>query len=238
MAQVESALWSNLQDIARQDVASEALKPDRAEEKKREFLRYFIEELKHQDPLSPLDHKDISGQLAQFSSLEENVRATGALEDIRRSMRQQEGFNAAAWVGKDVRVDASTITYDGQGPAAICYDLPPGTCQVDVHLVDAMGNLVRDFRGEAQGENPTAAGPHKLTWDGLDARGERAVSGAYRLAVRAVGEDGQEVPGARAQLIGRLDGVELEGGKIRLKVAGERFPSQSILEVLGSSSPT
>jgi flagellar basal-body rod modification protein FlgD len=47
---------------------------------KDEFLKLFVAQLQHQDPMNPMDDADMMGQMASFSSLEQmsNVAASNA----------------------------------------------------------------------------------------------------------------------------------------------------------------
>lgn len=46
------------------------------------FLRLMLEQLKNQDPLSPMDNKDFMGQMAQFSSMEQMSNMVKTQKDI------------------------------------------------------------------------------------------------------------------------------------------------------------
>ena len=48
-----------------------------------QFLTLLVAQLKHQDPLNPLDGTDFTAQLAQFSSLEQQFAMNDNLEAIR-----------------------------------------------------------------------------------------------------------------------------------------------------------
>lgn len=56
------------------------------------FLQLLVEQMKNQDPLSPMDSRESIAQLAQFSSLEQMQNVNEQLEE----MRQVSGFMEAA----------------------------------------------------------------------------------------------------------------------------------------------
>lgn len=74
---------------------------------KDDFLRLLVTQLRHQDPLQPVNDREFIAQLAQFSALEQmhNV-ATAVLELARR----QEAAAAFGLVGRRVRVQAEDGT--------------------------------------------------------------------------------------------------------------------------------
>lgn len=49
------------------------------------FLKLFVEQLKHQDPLSPMDATDSIAQLATFSQVEQSVAMNKNLEALLSS---------------------------------------------------------------------------------------------------------------------------------------------------------
>jgi flagellar basal-body rod modification protein FlgD len=52
------------------------------------FLKIFLAQLEHQDPLNPQDATELGAQLAQFSQLEQSVRMTGELEGVNSRLDQ------------------------------------------------------------------------------------------------------------------------------------------------------
>ena len=66
---------------------------------KADFLRLLTEQLRHQDPLNPMEDKDMMAQLAQFSSLEESQKMNATLNRLTAGDQMAQG---AAFLGKQV----------------------------------------------------------------------------------------------------------------------------------------
>ena len=49
---------------------------------KEDFLKLLVTQLRYQDPMSPEDPKDFVAQLAQFSSLEQQMNTNQTLQDM------------------------------------------------------------------------------------------------------------------------------------------------------------
>ena len=49
---------------------------------KDDFLKLFVTQLQHQDPLNPTDDKEFMGQMAQFSQLEQTTNMATALAKL------------------------------------------------------------------------------------------------------------------------------------------------------------
>src|SRR5262245_6854574 len=70
-----------------------------------QFLTLFIEQLKNQDPLSPLQPDQLTAQLAQFSSLEQLTGINTRLDALAGTAKQTTSSTLLALLGKQVRVD-------------------------------------------------------------------------------------------------------------------------------------
>ncbi|HEY9765628.1 MAG TPA: flagellar hook capping FlgD N-terminal domain-containing protein [Chroococcales cyanobacterium] len=72
---------------------------------KTDFLKLLTTQLKYQDPMSPMDDKSFIAQMAQFNSLEEQVK-------LNKTMTQNQEFsnltNASSLIGKTVHIKETT----------------------------------------------------------------------------------------------------------------------------------
>jgi flagellar basal-body rod modification protein FlgD len=66
---------------------------------KSDFLRLLTEQLRHQDPLNPMEDRDMMAQLAQFSALEETQAMRQALDRLAGANQMAQ---AAGLLGKIV----------------------------------------------------------------------------------------------------------------------------------------
>lgn len=76
---------------------------------KDDFLRLLVAQLRHQDPLQPVNDREFIAQLAQFSALEQMTNVSQAVLELAR---RQEAAAAFGLVGRRVRVqaeDGSTV---------------------------------------------------------------------------------------------------------------------------------
>lgn len=77
---------------------------------KDDFLLIMMEQLKHQDPMSPVDSDKFLGQMAQFTVMEQLVNLNTQFTDM---MHLQQVNNASALIGKQVSLTAGEDIIEG-----------------------------------------------------------------------------------------------------------------------------
>ncbi|MBJ6363382.1 flagellar hook capping FlgD N-terminal domain-containing protein [Paenibacillus sp. GCM10012307] len=75
-----------------------------------EFLRILIAQIRHQDPMNPLQDRDFIAQMAQFSSVEQLMKMSGELKLMRNSLG-----TASSMIGKTIE----WIENDSQGASKL-----------------------------------------------------------------------------------------------------------------------
>src|ERR671917_2832698 len=78
-----------------------------AELGKDQFLKLFVAQLQHQDPMNPMQDQDFMGQMASFSTLEQVSNLAKANEVIAANLTQS---HAVGLIGR-------TVTYLGEDGA-------------------------------------------------------------------------------------------------------------------------
>jgi flagellar basal-body rod modification protein FlgD len=69
---------------------------------KDDFLRLLVTQLRHQDPLNPVENTEFMGQMAQFTSVEQLSNMAAALERM----------SFAGQLGQAVSLIGRTVTWD------------------------------------------------------------------------------------------------------------------------------
>lgn len=177
-----------------------------------DFLKLMTEQLKNQDPLKPLEGAQFLGQLAQFSTVQGIDKMQEAMGSMASVMESDQTLRAAALVGREALVDASSLALaTGTGVRGEISATSAGP--VGVEIVDASGQVVRRTQVEA-----TSAGNVPFAWDGKDDTGNPAPSGVYTVrAMQGVGESAQQL-GVR--VAARVDSVSIESTGLVLNLSG------------------
>jgi flagellar basal-body rod modification protein FlgD len=105
-----------------------------AEMGKDQFLKLFVAQLQHQDPMNPMQDSDFMGQMASFSTLEQVSNMASQNTKIAQSLTTTSAVNL---IGRDVTwVDKDKLEHTGKVEKVATIDGKPsltvgGTTGVD-----------------------------------------------------------------------------------------------------------
>jgi flagellar basal-body rod modification protein FlgD len=191
-----------------------------------QFLTLFIEQLKAQDPLSPMQPDQLTAQLAQFSSLEQLTGINTRLDTLADATKQTSSSALLSLLGKEVQVDGGQLAIrDGHVPR-ISYTLDDAASAVSVSILDKDGKAVRVMRLGAQD-----AGAHDVDFDGKGDDGQVLADGSYKVAIGALAPGAQAPTDVPVTTFATVDGVDLEGDPPALLVGDARIPLDKVHEV-------
>lgn len=184
---------------------------------KDEFLKLLTYQLQNQDPLKPMDQKDMSAQLAQFSSLEQLTNLNTKFDGLQKNQNVEEKFFGASFLGKEVVTTGSSLDVkeDGQ-PAEILYALPQRADKVLVRVFDQNNAMMGEIWKEDVGQ-----GSQSVTWDAVMLDGQTAAKGQYRTQVYAWDSNAEPID-VKTQVKGTVESVYMENGETVLKVDGKK----------------
>ena len=170
-----------------------------------EFLTLLIEQLKHQDPLKPLESTEFTAQLAQFNSLEQLFAVNENLTGIQEMLYNQDKENILELIGKTVKANDNTIHIEDGSTVSGSYTLEEAA-DVAVSVYDSNGLEIRRLYPGWQD-----AGEYDVAWDGRDNSGEVVEDGIYTFEVTAKDEAGNYVD-ANTYISGEVTGVTYQYG--------------------------
>lgn len=190
-----------------------------------QFLNLLITQLKNQDPLSPMDNYQFVSQMAQFSTLEQQIKANSNLELLQVAQLSQTNAQAANLVGKEVTAKGDTFTYGGTGTSDLTYRLGNEAASVKVTIKDKSGSVVRtvDLKDLPEGTS-------KFTWDGKDNDGRPMGPGEYKFSVEAYDANGNGVS-AESYVIGTVSEVRYDNGYPEMMVNGRKVKLGDIISI-------
>lgn len=161
---------------------------------KDEFLKMLVAQLRHQDPLSPMNADDMAAQLAQFSSLEQLTNISDAIE---AQAAMNEGLiasihdtSAMNLIGKNVLAAGDQLYLPADGSGSVKFDVGGQGGLAKLRIYDESGKQVgsRDLGFVSAGRQEfeiggaaagLAEGPYTYSVDVVDAAGKPVPSQTY-----------------------------------------------------------
>lgn len=180
------------------------------------FLTLLITQLKHQDPLQPMDATQFTTQLVQFASVEQQICLNNHLEKLLAGQDAQTAASLVDYIGKMVELSGNSLSL-ANGEALSRYKLPEAAAETKVSIKDACGRSVIELTGE------TAAGSHLFRWNGRDAGGNLLPDGDYTAQISAKRRDGTVMDVATTAL-SRVSGVTATSDGTALIIGQQTVP--------------
>lgn len=187
------------------------------------FLQLLTTQLKNQDPTSPMDSKEFTQQLVQFSSVEQQINQNKNLEKMITLLMSNQGAGYVSYIGKEVEALGSSSPLKN-GAAGWSYDMPAGAYAATLGVYDSTGALVYSTAANK------AVGRHQFNWDGKDKDGNAMPDGTYKIQLVAKDDKGK-VLDTKTYSRGLVTGVETVDGQQFLTVGSTRLKPEEIVAV-------
>lgn len=194
------------------------------------FMKLLLTQLRHQDPMSPLESHELASQLAQFTSVEQLFNINEKLDrnlEVEYNLNQAIGNSLSTTiVGKDLRAIGNELYVGEEGTSDIIYELSESAANISISIYDSTGNLVRtDILGKER------AGTHIYNWDGKDDHGNKIADGIYTFSVSATNPQGTELP-VSTFMGGHISGVLFgDNGNTEFLVGGLRISVADVVRI-------
>ena len=191
---------------------------------KDEFLALLVTQLRHQDPLNPLDATQFASQLAEFSGLEQLIQLNDQVEAQAQSnalMTLSANTSlAASLVGRRVLAQGAQVSVPASGEAEITVDVNGPGGKATLRLLDANGLEIGVYSIGAIG-----GGRQRIPLNDL-----RLAPGAYGYEVTVAGADDTPVD-VTYYATGVVDGVQFADGGILLRAGELLIPLTRLVEI-------
>ncbi len=190
------------------------------------FLHLLVTQLSLQDPTDPMDDKELTAQLAQFSSLEQLTNINEGIKDLAQKMEDNPMLTGLGFLGNKVRATGDEISKNGDEISTVFYRLQGDANRVYVNIFDAQGNIINTVELGSKKE-----GEYTFHWDGRDFYGHMVPDGTYKVSFGAEGVDGNSVL-VNTEVSGKVVGLSNEKNTTYLKLEdGREVPLSMVKEV-------
>ena len=172
------------------------------------FLTLLTTQIKNQSPTDPLDTNQMTNQLVQFASVEQQIAMNQNLQRLLTLEQASQLTASAPLIGRNVEVEAEQISLQG-GTGTL--KLPKnGASQAAQITIRGAGDRI--IRQETVQLGST---PRTWSWNGRDAGGLSMPDDAYKVSVTGVGAGGK-VETLPFSTIGKVTGAERVGGDLKV----------------------
>ena len=192
---------------------------------KDDFMKLFVAQLQYQDPLKPQDATAMLDQLSQLTLVEQSYNSNTALTDLLAAQNNSISLSAVSFIGKDVKANGNTATFDGSSATALEFNLPSSSASTDIKITDSTGKTVRTATIGA-----CSAGDTSVAWDGRDDSGALLPAGSYTFAVTAKSASSSSIT-ATTYTTGKIDGVDLSGTTPQLTIGSTSVALSDVISL-------
>src|SRR3954471_24751209 len=112
-----------------------------------DFLTLLTEQLKHQDPLSPMDSTQFTSQLVQFTGVEQGILQNKNLQALINMQSDVQMSTATSYLGKLVDINGGGVQLSDSS-AKINYSIGTAVAKVAINITDSSGVTVRTAAGD------------------------------------------------------------------------------------------
>ena len=201
---------------------------------KTDFLTLLVTQLRHQNPLEPMQDQEFVAQLAQFSQLEQLKNMNSSLEmatQVDYIMSQTiANTMATTLIGKTVIAEGADFNLIPGEDIDLGYNLGTDAASVSIKIFNETGTLVRTVNLENVDK-----GNNTYSWDGRNNDDSPLAPGEYSYEVSALTMSGDTVTAAK-RVIGTVNSIKYIDGKAYMIVGGGfRVDLSTIIEILQPS---
>lgn len=177
------------------------------------FLRLLTTQLEHQDPMSPTDPTEFLSQIAQFSTVEQQMKTNSTLEQMSQFLGGSVDRLDFGYLGREVRALGDIVGTDGTRPVNFAYSLEGSATEAEIVIRDKQNNIVKQMPADS------SPGEHEVIWDGKTQNGEPAPEGQYKINIVALNED-EEPVASTVHITDTVKEVLKENGQTWLVLSG------------------
>lgn len=180
-----------------------------------DFLTILLAQLKHQDPLNPMEGTEFIDSITRLSSVEQDVNQNLNLEKIVSLLEgKQSSFgDPVSYLNKNVEFESDVIELK-KGSTSFSYNLNESVGQSQITIQDENGEIVFSGKGTAN------EGRNNIKWDGTDSVGNPLKDGLYVVTVSV-----PEKPGST-----KLTNVPITTSGV---VTGANFADENVVLTVG-----
>lgn len=193
-----------------------------------DFMTLLLTQLRHQDPMNPLEPHEFASQLANFTSVEQLGQIRDGMLYQLESLQVAAALNkttfSAALVGRSILAEGNRVHVPDGGKASIHVEVGAGGGEAVLKLYDESGSEIASREmGTIEAGRQVLELPDDLP------------EGTYTYRLTVEGAGGESVS-VKSFVSGIVDRVIFEEGRIVLRVNGLDVDMDSLIEIAAAGS--
>jgi flagellar basal-body rod modification protein FlgD len=138
-------------------------------------LKLFMNSIKYQDPLDPVDTSEMSKQMFQLSQAQGMFALNDKMEEQNNLLRAGQVLNTTKLIGKTIEVSHDEFNLNNREDVSLSYNIPKGlksgkdkgVSSAKVEILDKEGRVVYEKKIVPEGRERTLReGRKELIWNG------------------------------------------------------------------------
>ena len=210
---------------------------DNAKDLKNQFLSILLTQMQHQNPLDPMDTKEFTAQLTQFSALEQQIDTNDNLKKMLAALNQNTLSSAFGYIGQTVDL-ATTSTAVQDGTADWSYAIPSDAKTVTISVTDSTGKVV--YSGAMQngaGGSAINAGTYSLNLKDADFTRATVDGEVLKVAITAKDSAGKAIT-ADVHTTVKVDSIQSDTTGTFLQAGGMLFEIGDVNRIVKAPTTT
>ncbi len=210
---------------------------DKAKELKNQFLSILLTQMQHQNPLDPMDTKEFTGQLTQFSALEQQIDSNTKLDSLIGAIKQSALSSAFSYIGQYVDLQSDTTAMQN-GSANWTYAIPNDAKSVKISVTDAKGNVVYSATMKnATGGTSMNAGTYKMSLANSDLNKAVEDGATLKMTITAVDSKDAAIT-TNTHTAVKVDNVQSDTDGTYLQAGGMLFEIGQVKKIVAAPTTT
>lgn len=209
---------------------------DNATKLKNQFLSILLTQMQHQNPLDPMDTKEFTGQLTQFSALEQQIDTNTKLDGLLGALTKSGISEAFGYIGQHVDLKTNSTAVQ-EGTADWTYAIPENAKSVSISVTDAAGKVV--YAGSmtnSAGRPEITAGTYNLSLASADLTRAAAEGEVFKVSITAKNDAGKAIT-AEIHTAVKVDSIQSDSKGTYLQAGGMVFAIGDVNKILKAPSP-
>lgn len=191
------------------------------------FLNLLTTQLQNQDPTSPMDTNEMTNQIVQFTSVEQQIQTNSNLEDLTALMTAQANSDITGYLGQDVLISGGTGLLQN-GAMEWEYTLPTGVANSGIAIFNEQGDQIASYAAEQN------FGTHTFNWDGTDSDGNPVEAGVYEMRVLAFDSE-QNALSVPESVVQRITEIEMTGLEPTFIAGNQSISRNDMLKLISAN---